>query len=120
MNCKEISGDGSVNNSKSMKRMDERQVISQDVSWKDITVGGMITDAGNAELFNTGDWRSMKPIWREDKCKQCLLCYPVCPDTAILIDKDGKRMDFNYFHCKGCGICANVCPFKAIELIEEI
>jgi len=29
---------------------------------------------GNAHLFKTGDWRSMKPVWNEEKCKQCLLC----------------------------------------------
>lgn len=96
------------------------KVISPDVSWKDITIGGMIANAGNAELFNTGDWRSMKPIWIKDKCKQCLLCYPVCPDTSILIDNEGKRTDFDYKHCKGCGICAKVCPFKAIDFIEEV
>jgi pyruvate ferredoxin oxidoreductase delta subunit len=114
MSCK------GCNNVKCSAANKERKVVSPDVSWKDITVGGTITDAGNAELFNTGDWRSMKPIWIEDKCKQCLLCYPVCPDTAILVDKDGKRMDFNYEHCKGCGICAKVCPFKAIDFVEEI
>lgn len=114
MSCK------GCNNVKCNAENKERKVVAPDVSWKDITAGGTITDAGNAELFNTGDWRSMKPIWIKDKCKQCLLCYPVCPDTAILVDKDGKRMDFNYDHCKGCGICAKVCPFKAIDFVEEI
>ena len=52
-----------------------------------------------------------------DKCKQCLLCTPVCPDCSIPV-KDGKRGEFDYDHCKGCGICAKVCPFGAIEMKE--
>ena len=101
-----------------LKEKDKKSLCS-DVGWKDITPGGTITSAGNAELFKTGDWRSMKPIWIKDKCKQCLLCYPVCPDTAILIDDEGKRIDFDYDHCKGCGVCVEVCPFNAIEFEEE-
>ena len=48
------------------------------------------------------------------------MCYFACPDTSILIDNEGKRMDFDYKHCKGCGICAKVCPFKAIDFVDEI
>lgn len=96
-----------------------QKVISPDVTWQNITPGGTIVDAGNATLFKTGDWRSMRPVWIEDKCKQCLLCFPVCPDSSIRIDENGKRIDFDYDHCKGCGICVKVCPFKAIDFIEE-
>lgn len=96
-----------------------KKLLSPDVTWKEISEGGVMPFAGNAELFKTGDWRSMKPIWLQDKCKQCLLCYPVCPDTSILIDANGKRTDFDFDHCKGCGVCVKVCPFKAIDFIEE-
>ncbi len=97
----------------------ELKSVPNDVTWKDITIGGTIDSAGNAHLFKTGDWRSMKPVWLQDKCKQCLLCYPVCPDTSILIDENGKRTDFDFDHCKGCGVCVKVCPFKAIDFVEE-
>ena len=97
----------------------ELKSVPIDVNWRDITIGGTIASAGNAHLFKTGDWRSMKPIWLQDKCKQCLLCYPVCPDTSILIDENGKRTDFDYDHCKGCGVCVKVCPFKAIDFVAE-
>lgn len=97
----------------------ELRDVPNDVTWKETTRGGTISSAGNAELFKTGDWRSMKPIWLQEKCKQCLLCYPVCPDTSILIDAEGKRTEFDYDHCKGCGVCAKVCPFKAIDFVEE-
>ena len=98
---------------------EKRTVIPADVKWQDTTPGGIIYDAGNAELFLTGDWRSARPIWIKENCKQCLLCYPVCPDTSILIDEDGKRKEFDFDHCKGCGVCAAVCPFKAITMESE-
>jgi pyruvate ferredoxin oxidoreductase delta subunit len=109
-----------VKNCSAENKPKEEKIYSPDIGWRDISPGGTITTAGNAELFATGDWRSMKPIWLKDKCRQCLLCYPVCPDTAILIDEEGKRTDFDYDHCKGCGICYKVCPFKAIDFVEEI
>ena len=84
----------------------------------DLTIGGNIYEAGNARNFKTGDWRSQKPIYVSEKCKQCGLCFPVCPDDAIPVEEQ-KRKDFNYDYCKGCGVCAKVCPFGAIEMKEE-
>ena len=91
--------------------------IDKNTPWQDMTPGGTIYDGGNSVEFKTGDWRSQTPIYISEKCKQCGLCFPVCPDDAIPV-KDGNRGDFNYDYCKGCGICAKVCPFKAIEMKE--
>ena len=54
-----------------------------------------------------------------EKCVNCLLCAPFCPDSCIPV-VDGKRQDFDYEHCKGCGICASVCSFKAIAMKEGL
>lgn len=89
-----------------------------DVKWKEITPGGMIFDSGNSEDFKTGYWRSMKPVWIVDKCTQCMLCPPTCPDSSIPV-KDKKRLDYDYDHCKGCGVCVRVCPFGAIDFVRE-
>ena len=94
-------------------------ILGNDVTWKEISPGGLIPDAGNAEKFLTGDWRSTKPVWVEENCKQCLLCFPVCPDSSIPVNSEGKRADFDFDHCKGCGVCAVVCPFKAIDMIDN-
>ena len=91
--------------------------INEQSPWQKLTPGCEIYEPGTAAAFNTGDWRTATPIYHVDRCKQCLLCTPVCPDSSIPV-KDGKRMDFDYDHCKGCGICANVCPFGAIEMKE--
>ena len=92
--------------------------INKETPMKDLTIGGNIYCAGNAREFKTGDWRSVKPIYISEKCTQCGLCFPVCPDDAIPVNKEGKREDFNYDYCKGCGVCAKVCPFHAIEMTE--
>lgn len=89
--------------------------INPKTPYQDLTIGGNIYTAGNAKEFKTGYWRSTTPVYISEKCKQCGLCWPVCPDDAIPV-KDGKRLDFNYDACKGCGVCAKVCPFKAIEM----
>ena len=45
--------------------------INAKTPMEDLTIGGNIYNAGNAREFKTGDWRSMKPVWIEEKCKQC-------------------------------------------------
>lgn len=91
--------------------------IDETVKWQDLTPGLQIYEKGSSRLFNTGEWRVNTPVLDTEKCKQCLLCVPYCPDSSIPV-KDGKRQDFDYDHCKGCGICVSVCPFHAISMKE--
>ncbi len=92
--------------------------MTPQVTWRDITPGCNIYEGGTSVTGETGDWRTERPVIDFAKCKQCLLCVPVCPDMSIPV-KDGKRGDFNYFFCKGCGVCSNVCPFGAITMVPE-
>ena len=62
----------------------------------------------------------MYPVWIPEKCTQCGLCFPVCPDDSIPVNKECKREDFDYDYCKGCGVCSKVCPFGAIEMKEGV
>ena len=87
----------------------------ENVKWQDLTEGFIIYGGGTSKDFHTGEWASVQPVFIEDKCKQCLLCAPVCPDSCIPV-KDKKRLGFDYDHCKGCGICVKACPFGAIEM----
>lgn len=83
--------------------------------WQDLTEGMVIAGAGTSKAFMTGEWTNVKPEVDESKCKQCLLCVPVCPDSCIPV-KDKKRLPIDYNHCKGCGICVKNCPFGAITM----
>ena len=83
--------------------------IDKNTPANELTPGGIIYQAGNAREFKTGDWRSMYPVWIPEKCTQCGLCFPVCPDDSIPVNKECKREDFDYDYCKGCGVCSKVC-----------
>ena len=83
--------------------------------WRDIPIGGLILEAGNAEQYETGSWRTYRPIRDMEKCIQCLRCWIYCPDSAIPV-KDGEVDGFDYDHCKGCGVCARECPPKATAI----
>lgn len=91
--------------------------INENIPWTEMTTGCEIYEGGTSKLTKTGEWRSNVPVWIEEKCKQCLLCAPFCPDCSIPV-KDGKREEFDFEYCKGCGICYEVCPFDAIEFKE--
>jgi pyruvate ferredoxin oxidoreductase delta subunit len=87
--------------------------------WKELPLG-LVLEAGTSKCFETGDWRSEKPIWDSEKCTHCLICWVYCPDSSIIV-KDGKVQGIDYKYCKGCGICAEECPPKiqAIKMVRE-
>lgn len=85
-----------------------------------ITIGAINYVAGSSRNYKTGSWRSMRPIFHEDKCKFCKQCYDFCPDSAITLDETKKKAVVDYNYCKGCGICAKECKFQAITMEEEV
>ena len=92
--------------------------MSQGTGWKDIPIGGMIVEAGNAVRYQTGEWRAFRPVVDQEECTNCLQCWVFCPDSSILVE-DEEMVGFDYDHCKGCGICSAICPFDAIEMPAE-
>ena len=91
--------------------------INERSPWQDITEGNKIYEPATSREFNTGEWRTATPIFDKEKCKQCLLCVPYCPDSAIPVS-GGERGEFDLKHCKGCAICVKACPFDAITMKE--
>ena len=100
-----------------MKR--QAKDINERSPWQEMTPGGEIYEGGTSKDYDTGEWRTHRPVWDPGICKQCLLCAPFCPDSSIPV-KDKRRCDFDLMHCKGCGICAAVCPFGAIKMEQEV
>ena len=61
-------------------------------------------------------------IFREERCKGCLLCALVCPvdmlEQSQRSNSQGYRVvqvkDPDMSPCKGCAFCALICPDEAI------
>jgi len=87
--------------------------------WHELNVGCVIDEPGNASEYMTGDWRTMKPVWNNEKCIKCGMCWLFCPDAAIYISNDGF-FNANLYYCKGCGICAKECKPGAIKMVEDV
>ena len=64
--------------------------------------------------YHTGSWRTFRPVIDHIKCIKCSICWRVCPDAAIYVDKE-EKYQVNYDYCKGCLICVHECPVKAIN-----
>jgi len=79
---------------------------------------GMVGTAGNADAYFTGAWRHEKPIWIKEACKNCMLCWINCADTAIYME-DQTVGGINYSHCKGCGVCPIECRSNALVMVPE-
>jgi pyruvate ferredoxin oxidoreductase delta subunit len=83
-----------------------------------VTVGAVNPEPGSSKKYETGSWRTLRPVIDFEKCtKKCFFCYEFCPDSAVEKTDDGPKID--YVYCKGCGICAYECPKEAIELVSE-
>ena len=92
---------------------------ADELTWKDLNIGSIVTEPGNASQLRTGDWRSQKPVFDLSKCTKCGLCYVYCPEGCIQQNDDGY-FEADLFYCKGCGICAKECWPKVIKMEEEV
>jgi pyruvate ferredoxin oxidoreductase delta subunit len=96
--------------------------------WQDLPLGGVIIEAGNAADYETGTWRTWKPVTLRENCTQCLACWEFCPEDAIVLEtgvgSDGKPrkfvVDVNYYHCKGCGLCVRECPVNKAGVVKAL
>jgi pyruvate ferredoxin oxidoreductase gamma subunit len=98
----------------------KRQAIPAEVfpSWRELLPGCVITEPGNAKAYRTGDWKSSHPVWNNQKCIKCGICYLFCPEGCIREKQDGY-FEADLYYCKGCGICARECWTQAITMVEE-
>ncbi|MFW6150985.1 MAG: 4Fe-4S binding protein [Chloroflexota bacterium] len=85
---------------------------------KKYTKGTTISYPCEGPAGKTGTWRDFRPEIDQSECSKCLVCWSLCPESAIRRDEDNSVW-IDYEYCKGCGICANECPKKAITLERE-
>ncbi len=93
-------------------------------AWHQLSAGGINTDGGNALKNFTACFRhGQKPLFNEETCINCFLCWVFCPDNAIIVENE-KINGINYDYCKGCGICVNECPVKQeskpLSMVPEV
>jgi 2-oxoacid:acceptor oxidoreductase delta subunit (pyruvate/2-ketoisovalerate family) len=82
-------------------------------------IGGLVLEPGNSVAYETGTWRTLRPIVDMERCSHCMICWIFCPDCSVVVE-GGKLIEIDLEHCKGCGICAVECPRDAITMHEEI
>jgi len=64
----------------------------------------------------------------KELCSGCQICIPLCPYSAIEMDKKEKVAVINDVLCKGCGVCVAACPggaarqklFEYEQIMDEI
>lgn len=86
--------------------------------WKELPEGDVL-QSGTAAEFETGDWRTKRPVKDDKTCINCMFCFIYCPDSAVLV-KDGKMTGIDLRYCKGCGICESVCPVKPVKAVRLV
>ena len=87
-------------------------------SWKDVEIGCIVSQPGNAADYKTGDWRAERPAYNFDRCIKCGICYIYCPEGCIIENSEGY-FEADLYYCKGCGICATECWTQAISMVQE-
>jgi len=89
-----------------------------ELTWKDLNIGSIVTEPGNASQYQTGYWRSQRPTYDFDRCIKCGICQIFCPEGCVEQNAEGY-FEADLFYCKGCGICARECWTKVITMVDE-
>ena len=82
---------------------------SEGTSWKDLPQAAVIS-GGTSDKYKTGNWLPGKRIkFIPKNCVQCGACWAVCPENAIIHDKNGQMIGIDQDACKRCGLCVRAC-----------
>lgn len=70
------------------------------------------TEERRAEVRPPG---TVSPALLFDLCTSCADCVAVCPQSIIVLDRDGLPVLTALGKCGNCGLCADVCMHGAID-----
>ena len=99
------------------KRPEKIYPVERWPSWKELNIGFVVTEIGNARGYQTGYWKSEHPVRDNERCIKCAMCALFCPEDCIRQIEAGY-FEADDFYCKGCGICARECWTGAITMVE--
>ncbi|MCK7467238.1 MAG: 4Fe-4S binding protein [Desulfosudis oleivorans] len=43
----------------------------------------VVVEIGNSTQYETGSWRSERPVVEKEKCIKCMFCWLYCPEGCI-------------------------------------
>lgn len=78
-----------------------------------IGITGCPNNCLKAEENDLGIKGGVLPRWNAAECIFCGVCQPVCPQQAIIVDKETKSLTFDLKQCICCGKCIKSCPVSA-------
>lgn len=55
----------------------------------------------------------------QEVCKKCMICFNACPQKAIKVLDNPKRLKINQKKCIHCYCCHELCPHKAVMLRDS-
>ncbi len=75
-----------------------------------IGITGCKNNCLKAEENDLGLKGGILPAWESTSCTYCGVCEAVCPQKAITVSKQDKRLEFDPDRCTYCGKCVKSCP----------
>jgi ferredoxin len=86
-----------------------------------VELSGKRGDVDKGMAYLTGLGIEVQPLaqdikWHEKKCTHCTACIPICPSSALALDREKMLVSFDKDKCIACELCIPVCPYKAVEI----
>ena len=91
---------------------------AEQIKWQELPIGAVVVEGGSSQEYETGTWRTERPVINHEQCIKCGICWIFCPEMSMNKASDGQYQ-VNLTYCKGCGICAAECPVSCITMVNE-